>query len=44
MEVGTEIFSTIGGYIRVNAKILFITFVELYVAFIIINVPQQMQV
>ena len=37
MEVGTEIFSTIGGYIRVYAKILFITFVELYVAFIIIN-------
>ncbi len=37
IEVSSEIFSTIGGYIRVYAKILFITFVELYVAFIIIN-------
>lgn len=38
VEVCKEIFSTIGGYIRVYAKILFITFVELYLAFTIINI------
>lgn len=37
VEVCKEVFSTIGGYIRVYAKILFITFVELYIAFTIIN-------
>lgn len=37
VEVISEIFSTIGGYIRVYIKIIFITFVELYLAFNIIN-------
>ena len=37
LEVGTEIFSTIGGYIRVYAKIIIITFAELYLAFTILN-------
>lgn len=37
VEVCSEIFSTIGGYIRVYIKILFITFVELYLAFTIMN-------
>ena len=37
LEVGGEVFSTIGGYIRVYAKIIIITFAELYLAFTIIN-------
>ena len=37
IEVGTEVFSTIGGYIRVYMKIILITFAELYLAFTIIN-------
>ena len=37
IEVGKEVFSTIGGYIRVYAKILLITFTELYIAFNIMN-------
>ena len=36
--VTSEFFSTLGGYIKVYAKILFITFVELYLAFNIYNV------
>lgn len=36
-EVCSEIFSTIGGYIRVYIKIIIITFAELYFAFTIIN-------
>ena len=36
-EVCSEIFSTIGGYIRVYIKIILITFAELYLAFTIIN-------
>lgn len=37
IEVGSEVFSTIGGYIRVYAKIIIITFAELYLAFTIMN-------
>lgn len=37
VEVGEEVFSTIGGYIRVYMKIILITFAELYLAFTIIN-------
>lgn len=37
IEVGSEIFSTIGGYIRVYMKIIIITFAELYLAFTIIT-------
>ena len=37
IEVGKEVFSTIGGYIRVYAKILMITFAELFLAFNIMN-------
>ena len=36
-EVLSEVFSTIGGYIRVYIKIIIITFAELYLAFTIIN-------
>ena len=36
-EVCSEIFATIGGYIRVYIKIIIITFAELYFAFTVIN-------
>lgn len=36
-DVSTEFFSTLGGYIKVYAKIIVITFVELYLAFNIYN-------
>lgn len=37
-KVLTEFFKTLGGYIRVYAKIIIITFVELFLAFNIFNV------